>query len=125
MQILHPFAGSIQHYLDEIADPDRYRPAGRHAFGKLCYECGRAFVRGDPAKMPLGVRPGWPTHSFSGTIRLVAALPLRQRNIFAALVEGTRRRARASTRAELCVSRLIAGAQACWAVQAPLPHMSD
>jgi len=26
MQILHPFAGSIQHYLDEIADPDRYRP---------------------------------------------------------------------------------------------------
>src|SRR5207244_8691159 len=27
MQILHPFAGSIQHYFDEIADPDRYRPA--------------------------------------------------------------------------------------------------
>lgn len=26
MQILHPFAGSIQHYFDEIADPDRYRP---------------------------------------------------------------------------------------------------
>ena len=26
MQILHPFAGSIQHYLDQIADPDRYRP---------------------------------------------------------------------------------------------------
>jgi hypothetical protein len=26
MQILHPFAGSIQHYLDEIDDPDRYRP---------------------------------------------------------------------------------------------------
>jgi Domain of unknown function (DUF6431) len=26
MQMLHPFAGSIQHYLDEIADPDRYRP---------------------------------------------------------------------------------------------------
>ena len=25
MQILHPFAGSIQHYLDHIADPDRYR----------------------------------------------------------------------------------------------------
>lgn len=26
MQMLHPFAGSIQHYLDQIADPDRYRP---------------------------------------------------------------------------------------------------
>jgi hypothetical protein len=26
MQILHPFAGSIQQYFDEIADPDRYRP---------------------------------------------------------------------------------------------------
>jgi len=26
MQILHPFAGSIQRYFDEIADPDRYRP---------------------------------------------------------------------------------------------------
>ncbi len=26
MQILHPFAGSIQHYLEAIADVDRYRP---------------------------------------------------------------------------------------------------
>jgi Domain of unknown function (DUF6431) len=26
MQILHPFAGPIQRYFDEIADPDRYRP---------------------------------------------------------------------------------------------------
>ena len=26
MQILHPFAGSIQHYLEEITDVDRYRP---------------------------------------------------------------------------------------------------
>src|SRR5881628_2595819 len=26
MQILHPFAGSIQQYLEEISDPDRYRP---------------------------------------------------------------------------------------------------
>ena len=26
MQILHPFAGSIQQYTEEIADPDRYRP---------------------------------------------------------------------------------------------------
>ena len=26
MQILHPFAGSIQHYLDEITDVERYRP---------------------------------------------------------------------------------------------------
>jgi len=26
MQILNPFAGSIQHYLEQIADPDRYRP---------------------------------------------------------------------------------------------------
>jgi Domain of unknown function (DUF6431)/zinc-finger of transposase IS204/IS1001/IS1096/IS1165 len=26
MQILHPFAGSIQQYSEEISDPDRYRP---------------------------------------------------------------------------------------------------
>lgn len=26
MQILHPFAGSIQRYCEEISDPDRYRP---------------------------------------------------------------------------------------------------
>ena len=26
MQILHPFAGSIQSYLEEISDPNRYRP---------------------------------------------------------------------------------------------------
>ena len=26
MQILHPFAGSIQQYSKEISDPDRYRP---------------------------------------------------------------------------------------------------
>jgi hypothetical protein len=26
MQILHPFAGSIQQYAEAIADPDRYRP---------------------------------------------------------------------------------------------------
>ena len=33
MQILHPFAGSIQRYFDEIADPDRYRP-------DHCPQCG-------------------------------------------------------------------------------------
>ena len=26
MQILHPFAGSLQEYLEEIFDQDRYRP---------------------------------------------------------------------------------------------------
>jgi transposase-like protein len=26
MQILHPFRGSIQQYVEEISDPDRYRP---------------------------------------------------------------------------------------------------
>lgn len=26
MQILHPFAGAIQQYAEQIADPDRYRP---------------------------------------------------------------------------------------------------
>ncbi len=26
MQILHPFAGSITQYAEEISDPDRYRP---------------------------------------------------------------------------------------------------
>jgi DNA-directed RNA polymerase subunit RPC12/RpoP len=33
MQILHPFAGSIQHYFDEIVDPKRYRP-------DHCPQCG-------------------------------------------------------------------------------------
>ena len=27
MQILHPFTGSVQLYLEQLADPDRYRPA--------------------------------------------------------------------------------------------------
>ncbi len=27
MQILHPFAGSVQQYLDQLADPNQYRPA--------------------------------------------------------------------------------------------------
>src|ERR1051325_8195653 len=26
MQILHPFAGSIQHYIEQLSAPDRYRP---------------------------------------------------------------------------------------------------
>jgi len=26
VQILHPFVGSVQQYVEEIADPDRYRP---------------------------------------------------------------------------------------------------
>lgn len=26
MQVLHPFVGSVQQYVEEIADPDRYRP---------------------------------------------------------------------------------------------------
>src|SRR5215467_15474744 len=33
MQILHPFAGSIQQYLEEIADPNRHRP-------DHCPQCG-------------------------------------------------------------------------------------
>ena len=33
MQILHPFAGSIPRYAEEIADPDRYRP-------DHCPQCG-------------------------------------------------------------------------------------
>ena len=32
MQILHPFAGSIQQYMEQLSDPDRYRP--RH-----CPQC--------------------------------------------------------------------------------------
>jgi len=31
--MLHPFAGPIQRYFDEIADPDRYRP-------DHCPQCG-------------------------------------------------------------------------------------
>ena len=26
MQILHPFTGSVQQYLDQLTDPDRHRP---------------------------------------------------------------------------------------------------
>src|SRR5262252_5905534 len=26
MQILHPFAGSVEQYLKEVSDPDHYRP---------------------------------------------------------------------------------------------------
>lgn len=26
VQILHPFIGSVQQYVEELADPDRYRP---------------------------------------------------------------------------------------------------
>lgn len=26
VQILHPFTGSVQQYVEEVADPDRYRP---------------------------------------------------------------------------------------------------
>jgi hypothetical protein len=33
MQILNPFTGTIQQYLDEISDPDRYRP-------DHCPQCG-------------------------------------------------------------------------------------
>jgi Domain of unknown function (DUF6431) len=33
MQILHPFTGSIQQYLESISDPDRYRP-------DHCPQCG-------------------------------------------------------------------------------------
>jgi hypothetical protein len=33
MQILHPFNGSLQQYLEEISDPDRYRP-------DHCPQCG-------------------------------------------------------------------------------------
>ena len=29
MQILHPFAGSIQQYIEQLSDPDRYRPGHR------------------------------------------------------------------------------------------------
>jgi transposase-like protein len=32
VQILHPFAGSIQQYAEEITDPDRHRP-------KHCLQC--------------------------------------------------------------------------------------
>ena len=38
MQILHPFTGSVRQYLEQLADPDRHRPAH-------CPQC--------PAKHPL------------------------------------------------------------------------
>src|SRR5260370_17122304 len=65
MQILHPFAGSIQRYLDEIADPDRYRP-------DHCPQC--------EAKRPLtghGFYPRPLGHApFHGVIRVPAFLSL-------------------------------------------------
>ena len=27
MQILHPFSGSVQQYLEQLSDPDQHRPA--------------------------------------------------------------------------------------------------
>ena len=59
MQILHPFAGSVQQYLEEISDPDRYRP-------DHCPQCG--------AKEPLAshgfYRRTLVDCAFDGTIRV-------------------------------------------------------
>jgi transposase-like protein len=59
MQILHPFAGSVQQYLDQLADFDRHRPAD-------CPQC--------PAKHPLTAH-GFYTRTivdpaFDGSIRV-------------------------------------------------------
>jgi hypothetical protein len=45
MQILHPFAGSIQHYFDEIADPDRYRLDHCPQWGAKHALAGQGFYR--------------------------------------------------------------------------------
>lgn len=59
MQILHPFAGSIQQYLEAIADPNRHRP-------DHCPQCG--------AKEPLAAhgfyRRTLVDPDFDGTIRV-------------------------------------------------------
>jgi len=59
MQILHPFAGSIQQYLDAISDPDRFRP-------DHCPQCG--------AKQPLAGHGFYSRTlvdcAFEGTIRV-------------------------------------------------------
>ena len=54
MQILHPFAGSIQQYLETISDPDRYRP-------EHCPQCqakeplvGHGFYRRTLTPLPKG-----------------------------------------------------------------------
>lgn len=59
MQILHPFAGSVQHYLAQLANPDQHRPA-------RCPQC--------QAKDPLKAH-GFYTRTivdtaFDGTIRV-------------------------------------------------------
>jgi hypothetical protein len=59
MQIVHPFAGSIQQYLEEIADPNRHRPGH-------CPQCG--------AQKPLAAhgfyRRTLVDPDFDGTIRV-------------------------------------------------------
>lgn len=59
MQILHPFSGSVEQYLEQLPDPDRYRPA-------CCPQC--------QAKQPL-VAHGFYTRTladaaFDGLIRV-------------------------------------------------------
>jgi transposase-like protein len=59
MQILHPFTGSVQQYLEQLADPDQYRPAH-------CPQC--------PAQHPLTAH-GFYTRSlidsaFDGSVRV-------------------------------------------------------
>jgi hypothetical protein len=45
MQILHPFAGSIQRYAEEISDPDRFRPDHCPQCESRKPLCGHGFYR--------------------------------------------------------------------------------
>jgi hypothetical protein len=61
MQILHPFAGSIQQYLEELSDPNRYRP-------DHCPQC--------PAKPPLTAHGFY--HRTVGDVDFDGVIPVRR-----------------------------------------------
>jgi hypothetical protein len=61
MQILHPFAGSIQQYLEELSDANRYRP-------DHCPQC--------PAKPPLAAHGFY--HRTVGDVDFDGVIPVRR-----------------------------------------------
>ena len=61
MQIVHPFAGSIQQYLEELSDPNRYRP-------DHCPQC--------PAKPPLTAHGFY--HRTMGDVGFDGVIPVRR-----------------------------------------------
>jgi hypothetical protein len=64
MQSLHPFRGSIQEYLQELSDPDRYRPNHR----PLCHTPDPRRAHGFYCRTVVDVE-------YDGSIRVRRAMP--------------------------------------------------